>query len=465
MRGKGKKKKWKKWLIAVLLPILVLAVVTYGCISLYFENHYFCHTIIGGEEVSYKTPMEVEEILYSRIYRYSLEISGREDITDVILPEEIDMRFLIDDTLVRIKDEQNPRLWILGFFKEYDYAFPWDIVYDEEAFRQELDNLAFFQAKNIKKPKEAYLEYSEKEKQYIVIDAEPGTEILRDEAEKAVRDALASMEETLDLEEKECYKVKRTEGMDESLARARNKANQYVQSCITYRWNGNEVVVDGDIIHGWVKVEGNNVSLDEDSIKEFVSEQAQKYDTYGKNRIFQTTDGREIELKSGAYGWKTDSKAEGEELVKSIKRGERAEREPVYSYTAAKAGDKDIGDTYVEIDLGKQHLYLYVEGELILESDFVSGNASRGWNTPAGVFGLTYKTTNAVLRGENYATPVSYWMPFNGNIGMHDAAWRNSFGGEIYLTNGSHGCINLPYENAKVIYEYVYTGFPVVCYY
>ena len=119
----------------------------------------------------------------------------------------------------------------------------------------------------------------------------------------------------------------------------------------------------------------------------------------------------------------------------------------------------------MEIDLGKQHLYLYVEGELILESDFVSGNASRGWNTPAGVFGLTYKTTNAVLRGENYATPVSYWMPFNGNIGMHDATWRNSFGGEIYLTNGSHGCINLPYENAKVIYEYVYTGFPIVCYY
>lgn len=465
MKGKGKKKKRKKWLVAVFLPILVLAAATYGCISLYFENHYFYHTTIGGEEVSYKTPIEVEEILYSRIYHYSLEISGREDITDTILPAEIDMRFLIDDTLVRIKNEQNPRLWILGFFKEYDYDFPWDIIYDEEAFRQELDNLAFFQAKNIKKPKEAYLEYSEKEKQYVVIDAEPGTEILRDEAEKAVRDALASMETKLDLEEEECYKVKGTEGTDESLARARDKANRYVQSCITYRWNGNEVVVDGDIIHEWVKVEGNKVSLDEDSIKEFVLEQAQKYDTYGKNRIFQTTDGREIELKSGAYGWKTDSKAEGEELVESIKRGERAEREPVYSYTAAKAGDKDIGDSYVEIDLGKQHLYLYVKGELILESDFVSGNASRGWNTPAGVFGLTYKTTNAVLRGENYATPVSYWMPFNGNIGMHDATWRNSFGGEIYLTNGSHGCINLPYENAKVIYEYVYTGFPVVCYY
>ncbi len=170
-------------------------------------------------------------------------------------------------------------------------------------------------------------------------------------------------------------------------------------------------------------------------------------------------------MKSGAYGWKTDRDTEKKELIGNLQKGEAVEREPIYSYTAAKPGDKDIGDTYVEIDLGKQHLYLYVDKKMILESDFVSGNASRGWNTPAGVFGLTYKTKNAVLRGPGYETPVTFWMPFNGNIGMHDATWRSSFGGEIYLTNGSHGCINLPYENAKIIYEYVYTGFPVVCYY
>lgn len=463
MKGKGKKRRWKKIAIAVFVPLFILAGATYICLSLYFENHYYYHTIIGGEDVSYKTPMEAEEILYSRIEQYSLEIYGREEIVDTILPAEIDMRFLVDGTLIEIKREQNPWLWILGFFQEHEYAFPWRVTYDEKAFAQEFENLAFFQAKNIQKPKAAYLTYSENE--YIAIEAYPGTEILKDEIETAVREALALMESKIDLEAKGCYKVNIEEGIDEDLALARDEANQYVQSCITYRWNGNEVVVDGDVIHEWVKIEGNKVTLEEDLVKEFVAEQAKKYDTYGKNRIFQTTDGREIELKSGAYGWKTDIEAEGEELVKSLKRGERAEREPVYSYTAAKAGDKDIGDTYVEIDLGKQHLYLYVKGELILESDFVSGNASRGWNTPAGVFGLTYKTRNAVLRGENYATPVSYWMPFNGNIGMHDATWRSSFGGEIYLTNGSHGCINLPYEKAKVIYEYVYTGFPVVCYY
>ena len=48
---------------------------------------------------------------------------------------------------------------------------------------------------------------------------------------------------------------------------------------------------------------------------------------------------------------------------------------------------------------------------------------------------------------------------------MHDATWRNNFGGDIYLTNGSHGCINLPLDKAEAIYAYVSTGFPIICYY
>ena len=90
---------------------------------------------------------------------------------------------------------------------------------------------------------------------------------------------------------------------------------------------------------------------------------------------------------------------------------------------------------------------------------------SNGNTTPDGVCGITYKTTNAVLRGRDYETPVNYWMPFNGNVGMHDATWRSEFGGDIYLTNGSHGCINLPLDMAAAIYEYMSTGFPVICYY
>ena len=121
----------------------------------------------------------------------------------------------------------------------------------------------------------------------------------------------------------------------------------------------------------------------------------------------------------------------------------------------------------MEADMNNQHLYLYQDGNLVLETDFVSGTMVSSWDcvTPEGVFGLLYKTTDAVLRGETYTTPVKYWMPFYGNYGMHDANWRGAFGGDIFITNGSHGCINLPPSMAAQIYQYVSKGFPVVCYY
>ena len=124
----------------------------------------------------------------------------------------------------------------------------------------------------------------------------------------------------------------------------------------------------------------------------------------------------------------------------------------------------DYGDSYVEINLTAQHLFLYKEGKLVIESDFVSGNHARGFDTPTGAYGITYTQKDATLRGDNYETPVSYWMPFAGNVGMHDASWRSQFGGSIYKTAGSHGCINLPPSVAKVIFENVSKNYPVLVY-
>ena len=132
--------------------------------------------------------------------------------------------------------------------------------------------------------------------------------------------------------------------------------------------------------------------------------------------------------------------------------------------TANSHDGNDFGDSYVEINLTAQHLFLYKKGKLVIESDFVSGNVSKGNATPTGAYGITYTEKNATLRGENYETPVTYWMPFAGNVGMHDAYWRSAFGGSIYKTAGSHGCINLPPSVAKVVFENVSKNYPVLVY-
>lgn len=103
----------------------------------------------------------------------------------------------------------------------------------------------------------------------------------------------------------------------------------------------------------------------------------------------------------------------------------------------------------------------YKDGEKVLESDFVSGNVSRGHTTPPGIFSITYKQRDAVLKGEGYASPVKFWMPFNGGIGFHDASWRSSFGGSIYKSGGSHGCVNMPYDKAKELLIMCMRGCPL----
>ena len=104
-------------------------------------------------------------------------------------------------------------------------------------------------------------------------------------------------------------------------------------------------------------------------------------------------------------------------------------------------------------------------GEVTYQSNCVSGNLKKGRQTPEGIYFITYKQRNAILRGQDYASPVKFWMPFNKGIGLHDASWRHKFGGVIYKNNGSHGCINLPVDSAKVFFDNVETGTPVICYY
>jgi len=149
--------------------------------------------------------------------------------------------------------------------------------------------------------------------------------------------------------------------------------------------------------------------------------------------------------------------------VDAVKACQTAEREPIYDSRGATHDGYDFGQTYIEVDLATQHLYFYKDGQIIIESPLVSGNVSKNHTTPPGLFELYYKQTDRILRGADYATPVKYWMPFNGGIGLHDADWRSKFGGTIYQTNGSHGCINLPPKVAAQVYENAYKGIPIIC--
>ena len=141
-------------------------------------------------------------------------------------------------------------------------------------------------------------------------------------------------------------------------------------------------------------------------------------------------------------------------------------REPVFSNRAYAytVDGSDIGTTYVEVDLTNQRAYFIKDGGLLLDCDIISGLPSRGNDTPGGFYVLNGLYRDCILRGPGYASHVDYWMPFNGGIGLHDASWQSKFGGELFKTRGSHGCVNLEYQMAQTVYEYGYKYMPVICY-
>lgn len=210
--------------------------------------------------------------------------------------------------------------------------------------------------------------------------------------------------------------------------------------------------------------EQGNIQLDETAVREWVEQLALAYDTCGTEKDFEATRGETVTVKYGTYGTKLDVEAETEYLLEAL-RAEFAETEPhipAYVQQGYVRGLDDIGDTYIEIDMTEQKMYYYVEGEIVLETDVVTGTGGR---TPAGIHFVYAKQRNRTLRGADYAAFVKYWMPVNGNIGIHDASWRAKFGGQIYKTNGSHGCINTPTDIMSQLYDMAEIGTPVIMFY
>ena len=120
--------------------------------------------------------------------------------------------------------------------------------------------------------------------------------------------------------------------------------------------------------------------------------------------------------------------------------------------------------TYIEISIDQQHMWFYEDGKLVLDTSVVTGNADGEHNTPPGSYAIQDHAMNVTLIGDDYETPVTYWMGFNGGIGIPAADWRSSCGGDISEGNGSHGCVNTPYEKVKVIFEHTEVGTPVYVY-
>ena len=472
-----KKHKGARIFGLIMLMIIVLGGCAYAAASYYFADRFFEGTWINGVNCSQMTAAEVENLFKQKFENYTIEVSARDQAPQTISGADISYQYLSTGEVLKLLKQQKPYEWIKGLYEQKRYTLSENTGYNRTQFQEQLKTLSCAQAENQTEPENAYVAYQNG--QFVIVPETVGSKLNIKEAYKVLNAAVDAGQTSVNFSDTpEAYVNADVTQDDTALQSALEACNNYTKASITYTFGSQTTTLNGDTIKDWLQFDEKGQLIWDDNsfqqhVADYVAQLAATYDTVGTEREFQTTSGRTVYVSSSVYGWKIDQAAEAAQLSQEIQSGTQTTREPVYSQTANSYGVNDLGDTYIEVDLSEQHMYYYQNGSDIFESDFVSGNMSYAdRQTHAGIFTLYYKKSPDVLRGTmkadgtyEYESEVQYWMPFDGGIGFHDASWRDEFGGDIYLTGGSHGCINLPPDNAAVLYDIIQYGVPIVCFY
>lgn len=452
------KKKIKRRFLQIIALILGL----YIAVSLYFMNHFFFHTEINGVNVSLISHSKALHAIDQHADRYKLQLVERDGIIETISGKDIQLTSRASNLSSQVGSLQTSFFWIASLFKSNQYYIKNLYAYDSTLLDNKIASLKCLTG-TITAPKNVTFQY--KNGSYEIVKEIEGNTINKARFIKKINACLSMGKPSLDLNSSHCYEEPAFKADSTKAQKTRNLLNKYASTKIIYDFGDTKEQLDGSIIHKWLAVNENlNIIIDKQAVLEYVRELSNQYNTIGIRREFQSATGKNVEVSGGIYGWKINHAAETESLIKNVKQGGIIKKEPAYSQKGITRKGNEIGDTYVEINITRQYLWFFKKGKLIAQGSVVTGNPSRGNATVLGVYMLNYKQKNATLSGPGYDAPVTYWMPFYGNIGLHDASWRYSFGGTIYKRNGSHGCVNAPVSIAKKVFENIEAGTPIIVY-
>ena len=461
-RKKTKVKKNSDRGLIIVASGLACVLGIYFLMALYFNSHFFFRTSINSVSISGKSNKSTQELMANKANEYVLTLEERDNQTETISGEAINLKYDFTEAINNILDEQNPFLWIASIFQHKDYDVSEGVSYDESLLKQAIGNLNVLNDSSTSNPVNAKLNYIDGE--YEIVKEDIGNKVKVDELNSKILNNIKNINSTLNLEDEECYENPTYTSESKAVTEAKKTADKYVNAKVTLSVNGSSEVVDESMISQWITIDDNfNVSLNEDSIREYINQLGDKYDNIGNTKTVTRWSGEEIKISTTPGIYYLDRDTAIADITSSIKSGGTDTKE--LTFKTPTATDEYVLNTFVEVDLTNQTVIYYKNGEVITQGNIVTGNLANGNATPAGVYKLDWKAKNFTLRGEGYATPVNFWMPFNGGIGLHDASWRGSFGGSIYKTNGSHGCVNMPYDVAKAIYENIEDYTTIICKY
>lgn len=465
-----KKVYYKHVIIGVFL--IIIGIYAFGCY--YYHDKFMPQTTLNGIQVSGLSTDKASQLLENEIKNQDLTLTFIDGEKETIKQEDCGIVFNKDNDVSKAIKEQNSWLWFTHFLAETHIEISNVFTVNEDQLKNQLNTL-----KHLSDPQEksvdAKVEY--KENQFSIAKESYGTQINKENLIKAILEAFREQKAEINVKDIHGYVEPKVTATDEKLKELLDIAQKYCQASITYQTTSGDVVLDGNTLISWLSIdESGHYYYSEEEFKTqataFVKDLAKKINIIGKAKTFTGANGKKT-VSGGNYGYKLNQEKEVTGLLADIKANKHETRTPVVTGVQASYENGGLGKTFVEIDMTKQHMWFIKNGKIVLESDVVTGLPSDSHKkTPGGTYYIYFMQRNRVLRGEiqangkpEYETPVAYWMAFNGGIGLHDATWQSRFGGNVYFTKGSHGCVNLPLSIAAALYDMVKVNIPVVCYY
>lgn len=247
--------------------------------------------------------------------------------------------------------------------------------------------------------------------------------------------------------------------------------DRYFGNVITVDFeNGHVITLDAETIYSLSQVTVTFGSAHarpvEELVAAYVEELAGTYGSHGTDRkylnVASTRD--TVHFREGDWGFEMDVEKLTADVLSALKNREPVTVTPEYYCTSYLEWRYGLGSTLVEISIDNQYMWFYLNGRLMTETPVVTGNVATWDITRKGVFSIYWKKADTILRGPTWNDHVDFWMPFDDQIGLHDSSWRSEYGGDIYLTDGSHGCVNTPWEPMSIIFNNTWLGVPVIVY-
>ncbi len=451
--------------VLFVLTLLVLGAYAFGIG--YYANRFQANTKIANVDVSNLTLVQAEELIEEEMLDHKVTLNENGKSIGTIELKDLDPVLTNKGVIEKVYKSQNPNHWLFYYFQgdTYDASLLSGVEMDHKLLTERLKDLGVDNT-NRTAPKDAQLDYQEG-KGYELAEEETGNQIDLAELMAGFYQELSHEDSQLELSD--YYSQPKVTSQDEDLQEIYQEVEEALSTKITLKIKDHKEVIPKEEIAKWVYFDENNeIVYDETLVSEFLKTYNEKYASYLNPRQFQSTNQGTVTVQPGTLGWSIDRETEAKQIVADLYAQKDVERDPAIIGTGYDLPGNEIGDTYVEVDLTYQTMYVYQNGQMVISTPIVSGRAGIADTIP-GAYAIWNKEMDAKLKGYNwiyekeYTTPVKYWMPFDTvGQGIHDASWQPTFGGDWYLSNGSLGCINTPTNVMAQVFNTVEVGTPVI---